>query len=251
MSEGAAPTPQIQQTVQPAESPIERRIAQLVAQRKEAEERAESLTANTTALQEQVLRLSEELTQIRSAPAAPKPEPLAGSVSGVDVAKVMDDRLAAWEKKLTDRETVQRNAVNLQRAQANSAMQAKAEFPEVADQNSQLFGVADRLFRSMPELQHAANGPYQAIIMARGLLAGVGQEQTMDPRKTAASTGPMGAVGAPAMDKAGAKKEIEALLAQRNEAIEALQLNKGDTTKNYVTQRKTERRLRELGCTSF
>jgi hypothetical protein len=166
------------------------------------------------------------------------------------VVKAVDERLRAWENSFVERENKQRAFVALQQAQALSAAQASQEFPEVANKDGQLFQVADRLFRNMPELQRAPNGPYQAIVMARGLLVGATAEQP-DPRKVAAATGPMGASGAPALDKPAAKKEIEALMAQHKEAVNALKNGTGDLTKNYVTQRHIEKKLRELGFTDF
>jgi hypothetical protein len=233
------------------DNPIERRIGQLVAQRKEAEERAASLNASTAELQAQVLRLSEELATFKATQSAPAAQPLAGPVSGVDVAKVIDDRFAAWDKRATEREQAQQGVVALHRAQVQSAAQATAEFPELADPNSALRAVADRVFGAMPELRRSPTGPYQAIVMARGLLADQQAPEQPNPRKITASTGPMGATGVPALDKSAVKKETEALLAKHKEATDALRMGEGDTTKNYVMKRHIETRLRELGVTDF
>jgi hypothetical protein len=65
----------------------------------------------------------------------------------------------------------QQRVQQVQVEQQQSLASAIEEFPELSDPNTDLYRVTDELLRQKPSLRNSPDGPYEAAMMARGILA--------------------------------------------------------------------------------
>lgn len=224
-TEPAQPTQPAQQT-EPQKSPTaaERRISQLFAQKREAEERASAAESRIDALRSELLQLQDQVASFKGGGQGQDTFPTgteAQQYSGTpDVEAVFDKKLKEFEARITQGQRQRELELQTRQAQQHFFNIARQEFPEIADVNSQLHKLADKLFMEQSPtgeaLRRDPQGPYRAVLMARGILSDSAAPAPTPEQKAAAAGGP--ATG-PAGDVGGKKTEI----AQLSEQIEALQ----------------------------
>lgn len=160
---------------------MQRRIGRLFAQKRGAEEAAEVERQRAEALEARLRELEARAAASQYAPPRPAPAPAEGfnpyaqPIPSPQPAP-FDPRLfsGALQQALApivDRLNAREQIEALAGAHDNSWDAATEEFPEIAQGGSALRRTAEHLLRQDPELARSPNGPYRAVLLARGLLA--------------------------------------------------------------------------------
>jgi len=142
---------------QPDRSAIQRRIDKLYAQKKAAEEAAEAERQKVRELEAKLAEL--QAPRSTSFWQAPAPQE--------DLKKALQEVLAPVVERLDRHE----RTLTLAAQHEQSWAAAESEFPEITQPNSELRALAEDIISRDPELQASTNGPYKAVLLARGLLA--------------------------------------------------------------------------------
>jgi hypothetical protein len=212
-------------------SDAERRINALIAQRNEAKETAGTLQSDKDALAAKVLELQDTVSALK---AGSTPDPFSTpdpTPANADIAQILDEKFKAYEAKVEAKEQERNLRATLGFNQQQSFQNAQREFPELqvdaagqlSDEGKAVFQAADRIMRQDPTVASHPNGPYMAVLLAKGALAG--QNSVLPAAKAAASTGPTtGTAGTQPATAAEANELRETI----GKLKEDMRLNRGD-----------------------
>lgn len=166
---------------------MQRRINKLFAQKRAAEEGRAAEQERVRALEARLVELEERATRpvppYYTPPSAP-PDPVTGfnpygqfsapphplpppTLDPRQLAVIFSQAISPLVERLNARDALDA----LAGAHEQSWAVAAEEFPELSTANSTLRRTAETLLRQDPELSRSANGPYRAVLTARGLLA--------------------------------------------------------------------------------
>jgi hypothetical protein len=215
MPEAAVPPPPAEP--RPVSENLQRRLGKLVRQRNEAREARDNIQLQA---EERITALENQLRQAQQANYRPAPttytDPGAGyglagdpgqgqteqpPAPGVNVQELIRQELAPIVQhfgNIQKQEAARTAHDNLLKDQGQSLQVAETEFKELRDPGSQLFQLTDHLLKTNDALAGSPNGPYEAALMATGLLASDAQaSQTSERSKIAAGVVNRPAQGAP------------------------------------------------------
>ncbi|MFA4972386.1 MAG: hypothetical protein WC683_07215 [bacterium] len=249
------PNPPADQQQAPQErgpSPAEKRIAALYGQYKQEQEARAQTEAANAELQSQLSQLSQEVSLLKaqrlqaatpsSDPFAPKP--VVPASSGQDVEKVIQATVERVVGPIVQefRQKEQRSA--LQQGQQASLLRAANEFPEIKDATSELARLADQIWKSDPHLQQHPQGPYFAVLAARGAMGPVMSATQQEQLKVGAAQIPAGS-GLPGVGNPHAL-EIAAFEKKIADLGDDLKFGRGDAAKNWAEKRDAILKLAQL-----
>lgn len=168
---GAAEEDEADVEPRPGIEAMRRRISKLFAQKRAAEENAAAERAYREALE---YRLRELEARIASAPPPSNPgNPFEAPVPSATLdSRALHSVVQQALKPIVERLQAREQLDELAYAHERSWEAAADEFPEVA-RKGRLRQTAQSLLAQDPELARSPNGPYRAVLMARGLLADV------------------------------------------------------------------------------
>jgi len=201
---------------------IQERISKLYGQLKEEQENHSVARADNEQLRTQLLQVQEELNALKARePISPPPfgAPTAVPSSGdVDIKKVVAEAVREAVGPISEAFTQRQAAEQLHAQQIQSLQRAAAEFPELRDQNSELFKATDLVLKRDKSLANRPDGPQIAAVIARGLLMDrpVGQP---DPQQRVAAASPQAGTG-PAPSPS--KEDADAVRGQLEDARKRL-----------------------------
>jgi len=226
--QGAQPQSQQKDKLDDKKSAIQKRIAQLYGEKKQAEEEALLYKQQLQELQAQLQATQEELAQLRlnsgvnPAVNSPLSGIGAGPVSDPDsVKKLVSEAVKEVVGPIVEEFNKNKQFQQLRLQQREAFNRAAMEFPELADPTSDLFQATDEVLRRDPKLQVDPDGPFKAALIAQGILARAQAQdgpQATPEQKKAAAAGPPGA-GVP---QSGSRKQLAELEQQYDQLMERL-----------------------------
>ena len=238
------------------QNPAERRINQLFARAKTAEERVQSLESSQQEFQAKLLELQQENTMLRGgAQGQPAPDQLSSAgpamdpnLAGATPFSGSTDVVATLRKEIRDAIGTVRDELKVEKAvtqlkegQRKSLGIAQREFPELQDPNSKLYQLTDQILTSDRELQLHAHGPYKAALMARGILGDNSPDVTEQQRAAASVPHSTGAVSP------GGKQAEVAELEEKLKTLTAdMRASKGDPAALWREFHQAKIRLGQL-----
>jgi hypothetical protein len=171
----AEPTP-VQPDPAPVPQPnkIQQRIATLFGQAKEAQERAGAFEQQNQELRTQLLAVQDELATLRGQivqPPSRATQTEVPSSSGLDVRKAVTEAVREAVGPVIKTLEQQRATEALRAQQRQSFERVISELPDLANPQSDLHIVADRVLRATPHLAAHPHAPELAAYLARGILA--------------------------------------------------------------------------------
>jgi chromosome segregation ATPase len=173
MPDEPTPTTQNQdQNVEPKPNKVEARINQLYGEKREAEELVTALQEENGVLRSQIDELSNSVESLKAT--APKLE--TGTPEGETSAGLTpEDKIMVAVQKAVgmvfqQREDANRRAADLKQKHKQSFATAMKQFPDLQNQESELYKTANSLWSRDAELRNSPSGPLKAVIMARGCL---------------------------------------------------------------------------------
>jgi hypothetical protein len=231
-------------TVQPQDdrgggiAAMEKRINRLYGQWKTAEEGKSAMEERYAALEQKYEALEARFSQAARPPVAgtpalppqsqvgypgfqgygqpPNAAPVPPAAPPAGPNNEVMSAIQALNERLDRRD--QMEALGAQQEQAYAA--AVAEFPELKDQNSALAHAARQVFQRDPNFRLDPQGPYRAVIMARGLMADrVANEAGLETARRAAATPQATAVGTEGTTLAQIKSKYDAVLERMQRGI--------------------------------
>jgi len=222
-------------------SDAQRRIDQLFAQKKTAEENNAVLQSEKDELQTQMLQLQDKVSQLETGlPAGPDPAPGLNSSGDMDIGAILDQKFKQFEQKTLEREQADKARAALSSSQQQSFLAVQRQFPEtmpaadgsISQEGKDLLLAAETIYRGDPALQAHPNGPLLATSAAKGVIAGTPAQA--DPATRAAASSGAASGGAPiAGGKTQEIKEAEELVERRKEEMQSGRVDPGIAWSKY------------------
>lgn len=235
-NESSSNEPQQQQ-----QNPAERRINQLFARAKTAEERVQALEVQQQELQTKLLEATQENAVLKTGAStgeygngsglAVMNSQSSGNELLTTIRSEIKDALGEVRKELQE----ERMLNQLKTSQRAAFSMAMREFPELQDPNSQLFKFTDQILTNDPDLRTNPQGPYKAALMARGVLGG-GMPGATNQQKAAATVPD----GAGTIAQGSKQEQIQKLETLITDLQQKLQTGQGQPDKLWQAYRNAK-----------